>query len=244
MKGLLAKAFTVTLLTIAQLGLAQEQQNAPLTPHQRVSMLKAWLKASQAQMRGYEWIETTVVSHEGEEKSRKQNSCYYGVDGVLQKIPLGATHADHADSGFTPPVGRLFKKVGEKKKADTVAYMSQAKTLIDSYIPPDPKRLQRTVNDGRMSVNPIAPGQRVRLDFKSYLKDGDVLSVDLELPTNRLLGISVASYMEKPADAISLNVSMGVLPDGTIYTAHTTLSAKEKDITVVVDNTGHRRVSR
>ena len=37
---------------------------------QRTAMLKAWLQASQAQMRAYEWIETTVVTQGGEEKSR------------------------------------------------------------------------------------------------------------------------------------------------------------------------------
>jgi hypothetical protein len=50
-----------------------------------VGALKATLAASQATLRQYEWIETTVVSLKGEEKSRKQQRCYYGADGTLQK---------------------------------------------------------------------------------------------------------------------------------------------------------------
>ncbi len=36
----------------------------------------------------YQWIETTVISLKGEEKSRKQNQCYYGADGKVQKVPV------------------------------------------------------------------------------------------------------------------------------------------------------------
>ena len=54
-------------------------------------MLKQWLQASQAQLRAYEWIETTVVAKGGEEKSRSQNRCYYGVDGKLQKVPVASS---------------------------------------------------------------------------------------------------------------------------------------------------------
>jgi hypothetical protein len=38
-----------------------------------------------------------------------------------------------------------------------------------------------------------------------------------------------------------LDVEMGVLPDGTIYTTKTTLNAKDKEMTVTVENSGYRR---
>jgi hypothetical protein len=41
-----------------------------------------------AALRTYEWMETTVVSMKGEEKSRKQNRCYYGADGKVEKVPV------------------------------------------------------------------------------------------------------------------------------------------------------------
>ena len=61
------------------------------------------------------------------------------------------------------------------------------------------------------------------------------------MPTNRLLGMQVSSYLDSPEDAVVLNVEMGVLPDGTIYAAKTTLNAKAKEMTVTVENSGYRR---
>jgi hypothetical protein len=221
---------------------AQAAPQAQPTPEQRVAMLKQWLQASQAQLRGYQWIESTVISRGGEEKSRKQNTCYYGVDGSLQKVPVAG--ASEGGSGGPPgilPPGRLLKRAAEHKEKGMEEYMSNAAALVHSYIPPDPARIQQAVGGGRMAVNIVEPARRVRLDFKDYQKPGDVLGVEIELPTNRLLGIHVSTYLDGPKDAIDLDVAMGVLPDGTIYTARSTLVAPAKDVTVTIENTGYRR---
>ena len=147
-------------------------------------MLKQWLQASQAQLRTYEWVETTVITKGGEEKSRKQNTVYYGADGKLQKVPVAG--GSEGKSGGPP--GRLMKKAAENKKEEMVDYMEQAAALMHSYMPPDPNRIQQAVNNGKLSVT---PGQRVRLDFRDYLKSGDLLSVEIEAPTNRLIGMAV-----------------------------------------------------
>lgn len=67
----------------AGVALAQE-----LTTEERVAAFKQSLQESQAKIRQYEWIETTVVSLKGEEKSRSQNRCYYGADGIVQKVAI------------------------------------------------------------------------------------------------------------------------------------------------------------
>jgi len=87
----------VTLFAQAQPP-AQGQPPPHQTPQQRVATLKEWTQASQAHLRAYEWIETTVVAKGGEEKSRTQNSCYYGVDGKLQKVPVAASGSE-SESG-------------------------------------------------------------------------------------------------------------------------------------------------
>jgi hypothetical protein len=208
---------------------------SPPSPQQRVAMLKQWLAASQAQIRTYEWIETTVVAKGGEEKSRKQNTCYYGVEGQLQKVPVaGASGGDSA-----APRGPLRKRIAANKKEELTQYMQDAVALIHQYVPPDANRIQQAVNSGNFSASPS--GQRVRLTFRNYLKANDALNVDVEIPTNRLLGMSVSSYLDDAKDAIQLEVAMGVLPDGTIFTQHSTLAAPAKDITVTIDNSGHRR---
>jgi hypothetical protein len=215
----------------------QPQAQPPPTPQQRVAMLKQWMQASEMQLRTYEWTETTVITKGGEEKSRKQNTCYYGADGKLQKVPAAAPEADSGGP-------RLGKRIVERKKEEIADYMKSAAGLVHAYVPPASERIQQSVNAGKMSMNVTQPGRSVRLDFKDYLKPGDVLSVDIEMTTNRLLGMHVSSYLDETKDAIQMDVAMGVLPDGTIYTAKSTLATPAKDMTIVTENSGHRHVAR
>lgn len=209
--------------------------SAPATPQQRVATMKQWLAASQSQLRNYEWIETTTVSVGGEEKSRQQHRCYYGVDGKLQKVPVGAAEQQEA------PRGPLRRHVVEKKRQELTDYMQSAIGLIHQYIPPNPEQIQSTVNGGRMSVNMVEPGRVARLDFADYLKPGDKLAISVEVPTNRLLAIDVTSHLESPEDTVRLDVGMNVLPDGTLFAERSTLNAPAKDLTVTVENSGYRR---
>ena len=239
--GLLA-FFAVTITVIpAPIGAAEAAPAAPPTPEQRAAMLRQWLQASQMQLRHYEYIETTVVTHDGKEASRDEKNCYYDVTGRLQKVPV--SHKED-DSGGPPgilPPGRLLKKFGEHKKKEVMERMESAAELIHAYVPPDPDKIQQVVGAGKMSVQLLEPGRRVRLDFKDYLKPGDVLGVELELPTNRLLGIHVSSYLEDAADAVQLATSMNVLPDGAIYMQKSMISAPADKLQVTVTNSGYRR---
>jgi Rieske Fe-S protein len=220
-----------TLLTMPALA-----QQAPPTPQQRAAMLQQWLKASQVQLRAYEWVETTVIAKGGEEKSRKQNRVYYGADGKLQKIPIEDPNAQPAGRE-----GRLGKRVKEAAKEEITAYMQSAVALVHGYVPPDPAKIKQSIDAGKFSASPS--GQQVRLDFRDYLKPGDTLSTRIEIQTNRLLGLAVSSYLDTPDDAVNLDVAMGVLADGTIYSAKTVLDAKAKGITVTVENSGHRKIA-
>jgi hypothetical protein len=202
-------------------------------------MLQQWLQASQMQLRAYQWVETTVLAKGGEEKSRQQAQVYYGADGKLVKVPAGNASGGEASG----PRGPLRKHAAAQAKEDLTAYLQQAAALVHSYVPPDPNRIQQSVSAGNFAVNMVVPGRQVRLDFKNYLKAGDLLSIDIELPTNRLMGMQVSSYLETQSDAVKLDVTMGLLPDGTIYTAATKLAAPAKDVTVTIQNSGHRKIS-
>ncbi len=222
---------------------APAPQSSQPTPQERVAMLRQWLQASGQQLRSYEWIETTAVSLGGVEKVRRQSQCYYGADGRLQKVQLSETKQD---SGSTPPgpLGRLAKKAGERKKEELTGYMKSAVELVHAYIPPEPARIQRAMDAGGVSVNVVQPGRLVRVDIREYLKPGDVLGVEIELPTNRLVALSVASYLDDPSDAVVLKVGISVLPDGTLFPGQIVLDAKAKDMRVAIQNSGHRRVAR
>ena len=55
---------------------------------ERVAALKQSVARDQQNIRQYEWIETTVITLKGEEKSRQQKQCYYGAEGSLQKVEV------------------------------------------------------------------------------------------------------------------------------------------------------------
>lgn len=201
----------------------------------RVASVKQSLVASQKAIKGDEWIEMTIFSLKGEEKSRLQNRCYHGADGKLQKVPV--TAAPEADK----PRG-LRGKVVESKKAEIGATMEQAKDLIGKYIPPDPARIQASVDAGKSSIQVLEPGKRARLEFRDYLKQGDTLGLELDLVQNRLLKLSVASYLETPEDAVTLGASLGTLEDATSYPAQIVLEATGLGFKTVVENSGYRKL--
>ncbi len=101
------------------LGQADEQQK-------RVAELKQAVQASLAGLRKYEWIETTTVSLKGEVKSQKQNRCDYGVDGKIQRVPIGETQPQEQSRGRR---GRIKSRVIAKKKGEMTEYMKQAVDL-------------------------------------------------------------------------------------------------------------------
>ena len=80
--------------------------------------------------------------------------------------------------------------------------------------------------------------------MKEYLKAGDSLTLDLDPATNRLLGVGVNTYLDKPEDVVTLAVQMNTLADGAFYAAQTTLDATAKNIKVVITNSGHKPMAR
>jgi hypothetical protein len=216
-------------------GTAAAQAPQPTLP-ERIAMLKATFASSQANLRSYEWIETTVISLNGEEKSRKQQRCYYGADGALQKIVVDSSPPPQAKRGLR---GRIIAN----KTAELTDYMNSAVGLVKSYVPPDPAKIQAAKDAGNVSVQVLEPGKRAQVKFRDYQKAGDNLAVMVNIATNIIAGVGVSTYLDSPADVVTLDARMSQLNDGTIYTSDITLAASAKKLTVTVQNTGYRRTN-
>ena len=227
------------LLTAA---VAIAAQGAP-SPQERVAALKQSMTESQKRLRQYEWIETTVISLKGEEKSRKQQRCYYGADGKVQKVPLDTGQPPQQAAGGRRRRGGPVKQAAiENKKEGMQDYMEQAASLVHQYVPPNPDLIEKAKTAGTISVRPGQAGH-VGVDIADYLKPGDKLSLDID-GAARSLGVNVASYLDTPEDAITLAVQFGALGDGTSYANQSTLDAKAKNVRLVIQNTGYRPISR
>ena len=224
--GVVAQA---TLLLISS-GLVWAQ--AP-TPQERIVALKASLAASQAILKQYEWVETTVVSLKGEEKSRQMNRCYHGADGKVQKIPLTTP----------PPAAKkrgLRGRIAESKKEEMTDFMKDAVALVKQYAPPEPALIQKAKDGGKVTVQPL-PGQKARLTFSDYLKPGDSFALDLDLSSNRPLTAKIATYLDSRDEPVSLDVKFSTLDNSATYTAGVTLNAPSKKLRAAVENSGYRR---
>ena len=224
---------------------ASETQDK-VTPEQRLAAFKQSLAENQKRLRGYEWVETTIISLKGEEKSRKQQRCYYGADGKVQKIAMGEKPAAKEASGGgggRRGGGRVKKQIVENKVEDIQDYMEAAAALIHQYVPPQPELVQKAKDAGKMTVNPVDPG-KVRLEFKDYVVPGDRFTIDLNAAANSIGAVNVNTYLDEPEDVVSLDVRFAALPDATSYPAQTTLDAKAQNIRVVIQNSGHKPVAK
>ena len=236
----------VTGLTVAGLASAPPSSQTATTPDERVAALKKSLADSQARLRKYEWIETTVLSLKGEEKSRKQMRCYYGADGKLQKLPVAgapAAAAEAAPQRGGRRGGRVAAAVVDNKKDEMKEYMERAAALVHQYVPPNPAQIQKVKDAGKLTVTPEDPG-RVRLEFADYLQAGDRLTIVINAAANSLANLNVATYLDEKDEVVSLNVGFAALADGTSYTAETAFEAKAKNIRVVIQNSGHKPLAQ
>jgi hypothetical protein len=202
----------------------------------KVAALKQSLAANAKLQKQYRWIETTVISMKGEEKSRIQKQCFYGPDGKVQKQQLTAP---------PPPEeapGGMKGKIAAKKKAEITAAMKQAVALVQSYVPPDPQRIQAVKAAGNLAMSPTGPDS-IRLDLRNYVKSGDTLSLGLDTARYALQTVSVKSYLESEKDEVTLEVTFARLRDGLSYPGNVVLSVPGQKIQVVIQNSGYLRLT-
>jgi hypothetical protein len=215
-------------------GLSAEQDAAA----QKVAAIKQSLQASATALRSYEWIETITVSLDGDEKSRKENRVYYGADGKEQKVPVEGGQS--SGSGKTPR--GIRGRIAKKKTEEMEDYVQQAMALIKQYVPPDPARLQAIKDQGAQVLEVLDNATKLRAEFPNYLKTGDLLSVDIDPNSDRIKGVSVASYLEDDAkDVVTLAVTFSELQDGTSFPAEIKMHGASKKLDVVIDNSGYRK---
>lgn len=108
----------------------------------------------------------------------------------------------------------MKEKIIAKKKEETKDYMGDVKALLSLYVPPDPQKMQQAYQAGKVSLNPA--GGVVNLIFKDYAQPGDQMSLAFDTAARKISSLSINTYMGEPKDAVTLQVQMASLPDGTI----------------------------
>jgi hypothetical protein len=200
---------------------------------QKFAAAKQAAAENKQKLRQYQWTETTQITLKGDAKDPSQKLCQYGPDGQVQKTPIGPPPEQ-------PSGGRLKQRVIAKKKAEMTDYMDDVKGLLAMYVPPDAQNMQQAFQAGKVSINPA--GGLVNLVFTDYAQPGDRMTLVFNPTIKKIISLSVNTYMGQAKDAVTLQVQMAGLPDGTSYSQQTVLSATAKQLVVTTTNSNYQRL--
>jgi len=184
-------------------------------------------------LRQYQWTETIQLTLKGDAKPPTQNLCQYGPSGQVQKTPIGTP-------AQAPSGGRVKQRVVAKKKGEITNYMDDVKGLLTMYVPPDPQNMQQAFQAGKVSFNPA--GGVMNLIFTDYAQPGDRMTLTFDPASKQIISLSVNTYMGQAKDAVTLQVRMASLPDGTSYSQQTVLNASAKQLVVTTTNSNYQKL--
>lgn len=206
-------------------------QNSAL--QEKLAAVQQSMAENKQKLRQYQWIEMTQLTLKGDQKPPAQSSCQYGPDGQVQKTPIGPPPQQ-------PSGGRLKERMIEKKKAEMKDYMGDVKMLLSQYVPPDPQKMQQAFQAGKASLNPT--GGMVNLIFKDYAQPGDQMTLTFDTAAKKITTLNINTYMGEEKDAVTLQVQMASLPDGTNYVQQSVLNATAKQLVVTTTNSNYQKL--
>jgi hypothetical protein len=122
-------------------------------------------------------------------------------------------------------------------------YAKKAIEKVQTYLPPDPEKLQKIYNDGKVGIQILEPNKKFKLSFPDYNEAGDLLSVSLNKPDQKLMALDVSTSVDDPKEKVAFNVTFSDLPNGTQFQGTTTLDAPAKDLKIVIVNSGFKNAS-
>jgi hypothetical protein len=221
----MAVACCASVTAVAQMGggMGADMQQKMMALQQSAQMNKQ-------QLMQYQWTETSQLTLKGEPKPQRMFLCQYGPDGSVMKTPIGAPPPDNAGGG------RLRQRVVEKKKAEMKDYMEDVQALLKLYVPPNPQLMQQAMQRKAVTLS-MTPGTGVaQVIFTNYAKPGDSMTIGFDTNSKKIMTIAVRTYMDAPQDGVTLNVTMGTLPDGTSYAQQTVLNAQAKQLMVTTNS--------
>jgi hypothetical protein len=231
------KRLVVMFCAVVTLGLCQQLNAQAMQQElqQKLAAAKESVARNKASLSQYTWTEQTQILYKGEVKKTQQYICRYGPDGKVQKTMLGQPAPEQHKRG-------LRGKIVEEKTDEMKDYMQRAVALIHNYVPPNPQQMQAAYQAGNVMVGGAGPGQ-VQLQFKNYVKQGDMMNFVLDQATKALTTVNVNSYLNDAKDAVTLQVTFQMLPDGTNYSANTVLNAPAKNIQVNMTNSNYQKLA-
>lgn len=199
---------------------------------QKLAAVKQAAAENKQRLHEYQWTETIELTLKGDARPPSQNLCQYGQDGQVQKIPVGPPPQP-------PSGGRVKQRIIEKKRKEMNDYMDEVKVLLAMYVPPDPQEMQQAYQAGKVSLNPV--GGLVNFILTDYAQPGDRMTLTFDSASKKIISLSVNTYLGQEKDAVTLQVQMANLPDGTSYAQTSVLNASAKQLVVTTTNSNYQK---
>jgi hypothetical protein len=206
-------------------------QNTQL--QEKFAAVKQIVAANTQALHQYEWTETMQLTLKGDPKPSSANICQYGPNGQVQKTPIGPPPEQ-------PSGGRLKERIIERKEAEIKQYLDEVKGVLSMYVPPDLQKMEQAYQAGKVSLNPA--GGVVNLIFRDYAQPGDQMTLTFDTAAHKITSLNVNTYMGEEKDAVTLQVQMASLPDGTNYVQQSVLNATAKQIVVTTTNSNYQKL--
>jgi len=182
----------------------------------------------QTAIKSYQWTETMVVRVDGKEKATVVNTCGYNEDGGVSRTPVKGERTQVAKG--TP---------GTAPEIDS--YVNSAVAVMRGYVRPRPEKLQACEDAGRVSVSTDGKGQK--LEYRDYLKPGDILTLVLDPSTSQILSSSASTYVINSNDRAEIHTEMAQLPDGSSYPSHIKFDTPGRQMGIVATDSNYRKKS-
>ena len=110
-------------------------------------------------------------------------------------------------------------------------------------MPPSPDKMQVVMNAGTASLSQAGPGS-LALKFPGYEKAGDALTLTFDTAVKALRQITVLTWLEKPDEPVTLNVTMQSLPNGTNYPGSIVLSIPSSKLEVRITKSNYQQLAQ
>jgi len=136
----------------------------------------------------------------------------------------------------------LRGKVVAKKTGEMKEELESAAALAHGYVPPAPEKLQAVVAAGKVSLSQAGAGA-VAIRFPDYEKSGDSLTLTFDSEVKALRQVAVDTWLDEPANPVTLEVSFQSMPDGINYAATTVLKIPAKQIEVRIENSNYQKLA-
>ena len=206
---------------------------------QKVAEIKEALAANQRALAQYTWVEQNTISLKGEQKKQEHFQVRLGPDGKPQKTSLDEQAAPAEPSGR-----RLKQHVVQKKKEEFKDYADQIKALVQQYLPPDKERIEEARQKGNILMGPAGggPGQ-YQVVISDYVKPGDEMTLVFDRTQKGISRLSIASYLDDPKDAVTVEAEFSRIPGGPNHLASATINGVSKHLTIAMQNSNYQKIS-